>query len=32
LVHVEKATGKAVFKVESGSYTFKSVTDALNEN
>jgi alpha-L-rhamnosidase len=32
LVDVEKATGKAVFKVESGSYTFQSVTDALNEN
>jgi len=32
LVHVEKATGKAVFKVESGSYTFTSVTNALNEN
>ncbi len=32
LVHVEKATGKAVFKVESGSYTFKSVTDAVSVN
>ena len=32
LVHVGKTTGKTVFKVGSGSYTFKSVTDALNEN
>jgi len=32
LIHAANATAKAVFKIESGSYTFQSVTDALNEN
>jgi alpha-L-rhamnosidase len=32
LIHVGKATAKTVFKIESGSYTFNSITDALNEN
>jgi alpha-L-rhamnosidase len=32
LIHAGKAISKAVFKIESGSYTFKSVTDTLNEN
>jgi alpha-L-rhamnosidase len=32
LVHVANGTGKAVFNVGSGTYTFESVTDALNEN
>jgi alpha-L-rhamnosidase len=32
LIHAANATAKAVFKIESGSYTFQSVTDALNDN
>jgi alpha-L-rhamnosidase len=32
LIHVKTTTAKTVFKIESGSYTFKSVMDAVNEN
>lgn len=32
LIYTEKTTGKAVYKIESGIYTFKSITHELNEN
>ena len=31
LIHAGKATATTLFKIESGSYTFNSITDALNE-